>query len=304
LRLNYKDYEVIILPDKSFSHSFPSSVRVVPTGEVTPPFKRDIGAKKAKGEILAFIDDDAYPDRNWLNEAMKIFKEDSNIGCVCGPAITPSSDGIKEKASGLVYSSFLVSGNHIYRYLPKKRRESIDFPSCNFLVRKDLFLKVGGFEKPYWPGEDTFLCLKILKAGKKIIYDPKVLVYHHRRPLFKVHLKQIRNYALHRGYFVKKYPENSLRIEYFFPSLFVIGIMGGFFLSFYFTFLFSLYIFFLSFYLFLVLTNSAILAFREKVNLVNKIKLFFLVSSGIILTHLFYGIHFIKGLLMQKMSEE
>lgn len=302
--MDYKDYEIIILPDKSFNHSFPASVRVIPTGEVTPPFKRDIGAKEAKGEILAFIDDDAYPDRNWLNEAIKIFKEDDNIGCVCGPAVTPSSDGIKEKASGLVYSSFLVSGNHIYRYLPKKRRESIDFPSCNFLIRKSLFLKIGGFEKPYWPGEDTFLCLKILKTGKKIIYDPKVLVYHHRRPLFKAHLKQIRNYAFHRGYFVKRYPENSLRIEYFFPSFFVIGIIGGFLLSLYFTFLFSLYIFILFFYLFLVLTNSAVSAFQEKVNLVNKIKLFFLVSSGIILTHLFYGIYFIKGLLTHKMPEE
>ncbi len=48
-------------------------ITIIPTGPVGPPLKRDIGAKKAKGEIIAFIDDDAYPRKDWLINAVKNF---------------------------------------------------------------------------------------------------------------------------------------------------------------------------------------------------------------------------------------
>ena len=268
------------------------NARVIPTGDITPPFKRDIGAKHAQGEILAFLDDDAYPDSRWLKQAVKVFKEDENIGCVCGPAVTPASDSLKQKASGLVYSSLLVSGNHSFRYIPKERKEVFDFPSCNFLIRKDLFEEVGGFDKPYWPGEDTFLCLKVLGTGKKMIYDPRVLVYHHRREVFLPHLKQIRNYALHRGYFAKKYPKTSLRVEYFAPSFLVAGIIAAVLLR-------PILILF-GFYLAAVAFSSLRLVSKEKY----RFKLFGFTVLGIILTHLTYGVYFIKGLLSKKMPEE
>ena len=52
---------------------------------------------------------------------------------------------------------------------------------------------------------DTKLCLDIVyELGKKIVYEPKAVVYHHRRRLFKEHLNQISNYALHRDFFVEK----------------------------------------------------------------------------------------------------
>ncbi|MBP7087953.1 MAG: glycosyltransferase [Candidatus Omnitrophica bacterium] len=313
LKLDYKaeDYEIIILPDldhpqeKSlFSDNGRALTKIIPTGKVTPPRKRDIGAKFAKGDILAFLDDDAYPDKDWLRQAIKIFKEDDNIGCVCGPAVTALNDSIKQQASGLVYSSFLVSANHAFRYLPQKRREVFDFPSCNFLIRKELFNQIGGFDKPFWPGEDTFLCYKILTTAKKIVYDPKVLVYHHRRPLFLKHLRQIRNYAFHRGYFAKKYPQNSLQIEYFIPSLFVIWNLGGILFSLYYASYSNLYSFTLILYFSILLLSSISLFLRKKEPLVIKVKLLFFVIIGVFLTHLTYGIYFVKGLLAKKMPEE
>ena len=307
LELDFKDYEILILPDSSFTAqgllSHPR-VRIISTGRVTPPKKRDMGVKQAKGEILAFLDDDAYPVKEWLKEAVKIFKESNDIGCVCGPAITPQDDSILQKGSGLVYSSLLVSGNHIFRYIPKGRKEVFDFPSCNFLIRKDLFNQVGGFDKPFWPGEDTFLCLKVLDTGKKMIYNPKVLVFHHRRSLFKAHLNQIKSYALHRGYFAKKYPKTSLRVEYFIPSVFVISLLIGGFLSLFSLFFKLIYCSILTIYLVLVLGSSLLLISREKENLISKVRLSFLAISGIFLTHVIYGLYFIKGVLAKKMREE
>ena len=307
LELDFEDYEIIILPDSNLSQegilSHPK-VRIVPTGNVTPPKKRDIGAKEAEGEILAFLDDDVYPAKAWLKEAAAIFKENDNNGCVCGPAVTPEDDSILQKGSGLVYSSPLVSGNHSFRYVPGERREVFDFPSCNFLIRKNLFNQIGGFDKPFWPGEDTFLCLKVLEAGKKMIYSPKVLVFHHRRNLFKGHLSQIKSYALHRGYFAKRYPKTSLRFEYFIPSFFAIALLAGGISSLSSSPAAGIYSLILTMYLIFILASSLSLVFGAKESRMNRIKLLFLTASGIFLTHITYGIYFINGLLAKRMPEE
>jgi len=187
-----------------------------------------------KGEILAFIDGDAYPAGDWLRNVVKNFI-DPEVAAVGGPAVTPPFEPMRQKAGGQVFSSLLISGRFNYRYLPRNRREIDDYPSCNLLVRKSIMQTLGGFDTSVWPGEDTKLCLDITKKlGKKIIYDPKVLVWHHRRPLFLPHLRQVANYALHRGYFVKIYPETSFRPVYFVPTLFLFGIITGAVLSMFF----------------------------------------------------------------------
>jgi hypothetical protein len=97
-----------------------------------------------------------------------------------------------------------------------------DYPSCNLFVRKALLDSFGGYRTDFWPGEDTLLCKDIVDSGKRIVYDPWVVVCHHRRALFGPHLRQLGRYAFHRGYFVKRFPSNSLHLSYFVPSLFVL----------------------------------------------------------------------------------
>jgi GT2 family glycosyltransferase len=91
------------------------------------------------------------------------------------------------------------------------------------MVRKADFKAIGGFNSPYWPGEDTKLCLDLIqKTNKKILYIPNMVVWHHRRAGLAAHLKQVGGYGLHRGYFAKKYPETSRKLTYFIPSAFLI----------------------------------------------------------------------------------
>ncbi len=232
LKLNYPDFEIIVLPDYPIKLSF-SNLAVVPTGTVGPSEKRDKALTSSKGEILAFLDDDAFPMKEWLSNAVKYFGN-KKVAAVGGPAVTPSSDSLLQKASGLVYSSFLGGGSIAYRYIPKSQREVDDYPSCNFLVRKSVMEEVGGFNCKFWPGEDTKLCKEITNdLNMKIVYAPDVLVYHHRRPLFIPHLKQVWSYAAHRGYFIKRFPETSLRLTYFLPSIFVLSSIFGLFLFIY-----------------------------------------------------------------------
>ena len=225
---SYRNFEVIVLPDGMDGSSgapepLPKDVKlsVLPTGKVRPAEKRNIGIKAAKGEIIAFIDDDAYPDAHWLEYAVRYFG-DETIGAVGGPGVTPPGDSFLARMGGRVYDNLLVSGNYRYRYKAGGvRRDVDDYPSCNLFVRKSLLDSFGGYRTDFWPGEDTLLCKDIVDAGKRIVYDPWVVVCHHRRPLFGAHLRQLGRYAFHRGYFVKRYPSNSLRLSYFIPTLFV-----------------------------------------------------------------------------------
>ena len=223
-RQTYRDFEVLVLPDAEAEGKGAygqGKVRFIPTGKVRPAEKRNLGIREAKGEIIAFIDDDAYPDAHWLEYAVRYFGEPS-IGAVGGPGVTPSGDGYLARVGGRVYDNLLVSGNYRYRYRAGGvRRDVDDYPSCNLFVRKSLLDSFGGYRTDFWPGEDTLLCKDIVDRGARIVYDPWVVVSHHRRPLLAPHLRQLGRYAFHRGYFVKRYPSNSFHLSYFIPSLFV-----------------------------------------------------------------------------------
>ncbi|RQW79083.1 MAG: glycosyltransferase [Methanothrix sp.] len=292
LKLDYSDYEILVLPDGPSSLNWPKT-RVIPSGAVGPSEKRDLALKYARGEIIAFIDDDAYPAKDWLKNASKYF-DDPEVAAVGGPAVTPDNDGFMQKASGYVLSSFMGGGSYTFRYIPGEVREVDDYPTCNLLVRKSIMQKVGGFDNKFWPGEDTILCLEITKReGKKIIYAPDVLVYHHRRTLFKQHLRQIWSYAVHRGFFVKKFPETSLRLSYFLPSIFVVGLVAGLLLSLKFETIRFIYLSILAVYVLAALatgikTKDAMMAVT--------------VAAGIALTHIYYGTGFILGLLKRDLE--
>lgn len=291
LAMDYQNFEILIFPDERTEEKFEKTT-IIPSGKVGPAEKRDMALKYAEGEIFAFIDDDAYPDVNWLKNAI-IYFEDSEIGAVGGPAVTAPEDNVWQKASGKIYESFLCSGGYTYRYLPRAKREVDDLPSVNLIVRRDVFEIIGGFDSNFYPGEDTKLCLDIIeKANKKIIYDPNILVYHHRRMVFKAHMKQITNYAMHRGYFAKKLPKTSCKPAYFVPTLFVTGLIIGPILGSVLPFLW--YIYFAAIFLYVVLLLVS----------VKKSESFFewlLTIVGIVATHVGYGVYFVKGLLSNKL---
>ncbi|MBZ9578184.1 glycosyltransferase [Patescibacteria group bacterium] len=293
--LDYPNYEVIIVCDKEVERTKSNKkVKFLITGKdkTSPAEKRDFALPHCKGDICAFIDDDAYPHKNWLRNAVKHFKNPA-IAAVGGPGITPQEDSFWQKASGAVYESRLGSGGIRYRFKPLKLQEVNDYPAYNLLIRRSILKRIGGFNSTFYGGEDTKVCLNIIKNGEKIIYDPSVIVYHHRRSLFKQHLKQIKNVGIHRGYFAKKFPETSLRAIYFIPSIATTAFIVFFLLSL--IFRLATYIFLIS--LFTIWAIGAVWVMAEG----NKFLLASVTSLGIILTHLTYGISFIKGIIIKNL---
>jgi len=301
VRQSHKKLEIIVLPDNQAEKKI-VGCRIFPTGvNSSPGEKRNFGVEKAKGEIIAFVDDDVYPASDWLEKALPYFG-DPRIAAVCGPGVTPPEDGLLEQVSGWMWSSWIGAGGAgIYRCWPDKVREVDDFPTFNLIVRKKDFLAVGRFDSRFWPGEDTKFCHDLVyKLGKKIIYDPKVLVYHHRRKIFAPHLKQIGRYGLHRGYFVKILPKTSRRLGYFIPLLFTLGVLlvplfflflkllGLLFLA---KIVISIYLLVLGIYGILLLLTAFWVFWQGKSVLVS-----LLVIPTISISHIFYGIMFLKGL--------
>ena len=273
----FKSFEILVITDKI-------------SGSASPALKRNLGAKMSRGRFLAFLDDDSYPSPNWLKNSFRHFKK--NIAAVCGPCLTPPTDNVFQKASGLVWSSYLGSGGAgTFRNSIKPKRFVNDFPSVNLIVKKSDFLKVKGFDTQHWPGEDTLLCLNLVyQLKKQIFYHPDVIVYHHRRRILFPHLQQITRYALHRGNFARLYPQTSLKIGYFLPSFFFLYLIA---LIFFHNYLFLFPLFFYFFLLFLTFISFVI-----KYSL----PLSFLATLTIPITHLYYGILFLIGFFTKNLN--
>ena len=302
---SYGKWECIVLPDeveksKSEVEVEQRNVRFIATGKVRPAEKRNLGIREAKGEIIAFIDDDAYPDAHWLEYAVKYFGE-ADIGGVGGPGVTPPGDKRMARIGGRVYDNILVSGNYRYRYHAGGVRMDVDdYPSCNLFVRKDLLEKIGGYRTDFWPGEDTLLCKDIIDNWKRIVYDPWIIVYHHRRPLFGAHLRQLGRYAFHRGYFVKRYPSNSLHLAYFVPSALVFYSL---------TWLVLLFVpqpqemrveLFLLWQAYLCVPMLLYVGLVLLTTVSLNPLVWLLTATGVVASHLVYGVQFVRGLCAKK----
>ncbi len=214
-----ENWELIILPDSASKAPWSDKrITIWPTGRVSPGAKRDIGVQNTRGEFVIFLDDDSFPQSNYLTVLGSLF-QDPNIHAIGGPGVDPAGCGFFEKVSGAVYSTE-AWGGIAERYISKQSNKQFDdWPSVNFGIRRTLFEAIGGFDTDYWPGEDTVLCQKIKLAGYKIIYCPDLVVSHHRRPTVLKHIKQCGAYGLHRGFFARTLPENSRHLRFFLPSL-------------------------------------------------------------------------------------
>jgi GT2 family glycosyltransferase len=122
---------------------------------------RNSGAFYARGDVVAFTDDDCRPDADWLEKGLCYFTD-------------PSVAGIE----GLIVSD--RAHDDRYRAVTNVGFEGIGFMTANLWIRRDTFLAVGGFDPQFDPfpfREDTDLAWRALRHGT-IPFAPDVRVYH------------------------------------------------------------------------------------------------------------------------------
>jgi len=224
---DYPDFEVLVASDRPIS-SLPDDVVQVHTGadaDTSPAEKRDAAFAVATGDILAYLDDDAYPRSDWLAQAAGELRD--GVQAVGGPGVTPPGSSWAERVGGAVYESPAGSAFLRYRFLAQPARRVSDYPAYNLFVRREALEAVGGWGTTFYGGEDTVLCLKLAEAGWLVHYAPEVVVYHQRRPILRPHLRQVANVGRHRGYFVRAFPETSRRVLYALPALAPVAVLAG-----------------------------------------------------------------------------
>ena len=292
-KLNYGNYEILLLPDKKngklqgIKTEKPRELRIIATGSIKPGEKRNMAMKKARGEIYAFIDSDAYPEKNWLKNAVRYFSN-IRIGIVGGPNLTPKADNFRQKISGMLLANWLCAGPRAsIRYRAAKKQFTPELPTCNLLVRKDA---VKNFNLKFKPEllteEDSKFCFEMAKNGKKVLYVPDAVVYHHRREAFLPHLRQIWIYGRDVAFLFKK-EISPVMLYYTLLPLFVLGVIAGAILSFFSIFIKTMYLASILLYLAITLASS----------IKKDIKTTFMLFLGIIATHFAYGLGFLYGLL-------
>jgi GT2 family glycosyltransferase len=140
------------------------------------------GAKKTLGEYLLFLNNDTVVTDKWLDILAGELDANDNIGIV-GPKLLYPDSTVQQ--AGIVFDDEKWP-HHIYKkergdalYVNKKREFQCLTGAC-FLIRRDIFEKVGGFDEVYINGlEDLDLCLKVRGLGSGILYCPESVVYHH-----------------------------------------------------------------------------------------------------------------------------
>ena len=222
IKLDYpKDkFELIFIGGKPTKLIEKHSERAVKAGintvvEYTPVAagqKRNIGAKKAKGDLIAFTDDDTILREDWIKNSIKHLVENKGYVGVGGPNYTPKEELPFAKAVGRIFGSkFLFSFRYTIGH--SKAKEIAHNPTCNYIIKKDIVNKIK-FHETLWPGEDAEFDIRVLKAGYKILYAPDVVVWHHRRPRPTAFLKQMFNYGKTRAQVTKMHP-SSFDLRYF-----------------------------------------------------------------------------------------
>jgi GT2 family glycosyltransferase len=201
--LDYPEYEVIVVDDGSTDdtaaivHQF--VVRLIRTENRGLSAARNTGLAAAVGEIIAYIDDDAYPDRDWLKRLAMVFL---NMDCagVGGPNIAPPG------ASCVAECVAHAPGGPIHVLLADTEAEHI--PGCNMAFRKSVLLAIGGFDPQFRAaGDDVDICWRIQEQGWKLGFSPTATVFHHRRGTLRAYWRQQVGYGKAEALLERKFPD-------------------------------------------------------------------------------------------------
>jgi GT2 family glycosyltransferase len=194
LQLDYPDFEVLIVDNapkteatrELITRRFPS-VRYIT--EIRPGlgWARNRAIKEANGEIIAFTDDDAVVDPNWVRALTAIFAKNEQVMAVTGLIVTPE---LETKAQILFEEYGGFGKGFCARWYQLDRSDHIHIGAgrfgsgANMSFRRTVFSQIGGFDPALGAGtvtkagEDIEMFFRVLQEGHILVYEPAAIVRH------------------------------------------------------------------------------------------------------------------------------
>lgn len=217
-KLNYDKYEVIIVDSSSdktpeIAKSFGARVINSPSNKREANKARNIGVRKAKGEIIAFTDGDCEVDKNWLKELIRGF-ENNNIAVV-GGSISALGDSFFKRYHDLAFRTGIPKINEEKvlsekDFFEKQLFTNYELPvGMNMAIKKEIFKKVGLFDENMDYLEENELFWRILKKGYKIKCMPKARIFHDHADRLNIVFKKYFKTGKGVGIFSRKYPNSN-----------------------------------------------------------------------------------------------
>ena len=165
-----------------------------------PAARRNLAARRAKGAILAFVDDDAQAEPGWIAAGARVLEEADVAG---GPDLGPSGAPYLERVSDLLLATPLV-GSGVPAHERKPPSGPVGSPHdvalCNLFVRREAFEALGGFDESLgYVGEDTEFVRRALDRRLRVVLDPTIRVRHRRRPFPGGYISQRWRYRVKTG---------------------------------------------------------------------------------------------------------
>jgi GT2 family glycosyltransferase len=194
-------FEVIVASASQPSdcaRSFP--VEWVSAESRNPAARRNRAVRRSRGEILAFLDDDAEAEPGWLAAGVRALEAADVAG---GPDLGPAGAPYRERISDLLLATpFIGSGVPAHERRPAAGPVASphDVALCNLFVRRAAFEALGGFDESLgYVGEDTDFVRRALDRGFRVVLDPDVRVRHRRRPFPGAYIAQRWRYRVKTG---------------------------------------------------------------------------------------------------------
>ncbi|HEX6963947.1 MAG TPA: glycosyltransferase family A protein [Lacipirellula sp.] len=207
MRLNYFDYEVILVDDGSFDHTvhiasqFPQ-VRYIRQSNQGLSVARNVGLRAATGEIVAYTDSDCVADEDWLLYLVGGLHEQQVDG-IGGPNLTPPSD------NWVAQCVAASPGNPSHVMFDDCSAEHL--PGCNMAFRREALLSIGGFDPQFrQAGDDVDVCWRLLAGGRRLGYAAGAMVWHHRRCSVKAYYQQQKGYGRAEAMLAFKHPHRFI----------------------------------------------------------------------------------------------
>ena len=209
--MTYPHYEVIVVDDGSkdclvdIIQDYPE-VRLIEMEHGGLSAARNQGAAMAKGEFLAYTDDDCQPDVAWLFWLADAFLKNNWDACG-GPNLPPLPEDSSDVDEAVVGAA---PGAPSHVLLTDQQAEHL--PGCNISVRKDVFDKIEGFRSDYCvAGDDVDFCWRLRDAGYRLGFCGVAFVWHRRRTTLWRYFKQQLGYGKAEALLMRDYPDKFTR---------------------------------------------------------------------------------------------